>query len=391
MPQLGLYVESRPDRACGMGDSQDSAQGRVASYPLKHADAAQRHGWQGRFRTAARDACPRRTQNDSSAIRRKEPDMENAGNQIVVYQPNETIRLDVRLENDTVWLNRQQMAQLFGRDVKTIGKHIANALKEELSGCPQLLEIAPDQNQVVAKFATTALDGKTYQVEYYSLDMILSVGYRVKSIQGVAFRRWANTVLKEYLLRGYAVNARMNQLEDKMDRRLSLHDNRIAVLERKVDFFVQTKEPPLQGIFYQNRFWDAKSLLVRLIRRARKELMVIDAYPGPATLDILSKRGRGVAIELVTHSNRDLEESDFEAFGAQCGRFTKTLCGICHDRFIVIDRNELFWTGASLKDAGRLVFAVARMGAELIPGLVAAIRNAASESVAYPTAKKKGA
>ena len=126
-------------------------------------------------------------------------------NQIIVYQPNETVRLDVRLENETVWLNRHQMAQLFGRDVKTIGKHIANAMKEELS---DWATTAPHHNEaslaVVAKFATTAVDGKTYQVEYYNLDVILSVGYRVKSPQGILFRRWANTVLKEHVGTGPA-------------------------------------------------------------------------------------------------------------------------------------------------------------------------------------------
>ena len=211
-------------------------------------------------------------------------------NQIVVYQPNETVRLDVRLENETVWLNRHQMAQLFDRDVKTIGKHIANALSEELAS-----------NSVVSDFATTAADGKVYQVEYYSLDVILSVGYRVKSAQGILFRRWANTVLKEYLLRGYSFNVRMNQLEDKVDRRLAQHDQAIIDLKEKVDFFVQTKEPPLQSIFYQNKFWDAKSLLIKFIRRAKKELIVIDAYPGVATLDMLAKRGRGVKITLIGH------------------------------------------------------------------------------------------
>ena len=124
---------------------------------------------------------------------------------------------------------------------------------------------------------------------------------------------------------------------------------------------VQTNEPPLQSVFYQNKFWDAKSLVIRFIRRAKKELIVIDAYPGVATLDMLAKRGRGVKIELVTHSNGELEETDFEAFGAQCGKFTKTICGICHDRFIIVDQKEIFWTGASLKDAGRLTFAAAKM------------------------------
>ena len=130
---------------------------------------------------------------------------------------------------------------------------------------------------------------------------------------------------------------------------------------------MSAEDIPLQSIFYQNKFWDAKSLLVKFIRRAKTELIVIDAYPGVATLDMLAKRGRGVKIELVTHSNGELAESDFEAFGAQCGKFTKTICGICHDRFIIVDQKEIFWTGASLKDAGRLTFAAAKMGAEIIP------------------------
>ena len=145
---------------------------------------------------------------------------------------------------------------------------------------------------------------------------------------------------------------------------------------------------PLSQIFYQNQFWDAKSLLIKFIRRAKKELIVIDAYPGVATLDMLAKRGRGVKIELVTHSNGELAESDFEAFGMQCGRFTKTICGICHDRFIIVDQKEIFWTGASLKDAGRLTFAAANMGAEVIPGLLDSIRKATSERREYGKAKK---
>ena len=139
----------------------------------------------------------------------------------------------------------------------------------------------------------------------------------------------------------------------------------------------------LQGIFYQGRYWDAKSLLIKFIRRAKKELIVIDAYVGVATFDMLAKRGRGVKIELVTHSNGELAESDFEAFGKQCGKFTKTICGICHDRFIIVDGKEVFWTGASLKDAGRLTFAAAKMGGEIIPGLLNSIRKAASESKEY--------
>ena len=142
-------------------------------------------------------------------------------------------------------------------------------------------------------------DGKqSYRTMFYNLDAILSVGYRVNSRNATLFRRWSTQVLKTYLLKGYAINARLNQLEDKVDRRLAQHDQAIVDLKEKVDFFVQTKELPLQSIFFQNKFWDAKSLLIKFIRRAKKELIVIDAYPGVATLDMLAKRGRGVKIEL---------------------------------------------------------------------------------------------
>ena len=299
-----------------------------------------------------------------------------AQNQIVVYQPNETVRLDVRLENETVWLTQLKIAELFGVQKAAISKHVKNIFA---SG-----ELVRDAT--VSKLETVQTEGGRTVVriqEFFNLDVIIAVGYRVNSRRATQFRIWATKVLKEYLLRGYSVNARLNQLEDAMHRNLAKHDDRIATLEQKVDFFVQTKEPPLQSIFYQNKFWDAKSLLIKFIRRAKKELIVIDAYPGVATLDMLAKRGRGVKIELVTHSNGELEESDFEAFGAQCGKFTKTICGICHDRFIIVDQKEIFWTGASLKDAGRLTFAAAKMGAEIIPGLLESIRKATSDRKEY--------
>ena len=322
-------------------------------------------------------------------------------NEIVVYQPDDTTRLSVRFDGETVWLSQEQMIELFQRDRSVISRHIANAFKEgevDKENCLHILQ--------------TNAKGRPEVI--YNLEVVTSVGYRVKSLRGVMFRRWATRVLKEYLLRGYSVNARMNQLEDKMDRHLAQHDRAIVDLKEKVDFFVHTKEPPLQSIFYQNQFWDAKSLLIKFIRRAKKELIVIDAYPGVATLDMLAKRGRGVKIELVTHSNGELEESDFEAFGAQCGKFTKTICGICHDRFIIVDQKEIFWKmrrrnahafrrgdsakaepegrtsvrGASLKDAGRLTFAAAKMGAEVIPGLLASIRKATAERWEYGKGKK---
>ena len=160
-------------------------------------------------------------------------------NEIIIYQADElSARLEVRIEEETVWLNRQQLSILFGRDVKTIGKHITNVLKEELNGF-----------SVVAKFATTASDGKVYQVEYYNLDMIISIGYRVKSQRGIQFRIWANKVLKDYLLKGYAVNKRMDRIE-----------NDVLYLKEKVNEFdlqIKTNLPPNEGIFFNGQVFDA--------------------------------------------------------------------------------------------------------------------------------------
>ena len=185
-------------------------------------------------------------------------EMSASENQIVVYQPNETVRLDVRLENETVWLTQEQIANLFGTKRPAITKHLANIYKSgelEREGTCSILEHMGNDGR------------QSYRTMFYNLDAILSVGYRVNSRNATLFRRWATQVLKSYLLRGYAVNQRLNQLEDKMDRRLAKHDDDIAELKDKVDFFVQTKEPPLQGIFYQNSYWDAKSLLIKFIRR----------------------------------------------------------------------------------------------------------------------------
>ena len=190
-------------------------------------------------------------------------------NEIVVYEPDETIRLDVRLDDDTVWLTQNQMTDLFQRDRTVITRHINNVFSEgELDGRSNV------------HFLHIPFSDKPVKV--YSLNVIISVGYRVKSIRGTQFRIWATNVLREYLLRGYVVNTRLAQLEDKVDRRLAKTEADVTDLKEKVDFFVQTKEPPLQSIFYQNKFWDAKSLLIKFIRRAKKELIVIDAYPGVA-------------------------------------------------------------------------------------------------------------
>ena len=289
-------------------------------------------------------------------------------NQIVVYQPNETVRLDVRLENETVWLTQDQMSMLFGRDQSVIARHIGNIFKEgEL-----------DKNVVYAKFAYTtrhgAMPGKTQTTEagFYNLDVVLSVGYRVKSVQGTRFRQWATSVLKEYLLRGYSVNLRMNQLEDTMHRNLAKHDDRIAALEHKVDFFVQTQTPPLQGVFYEGQLWDACSLVEKLIGRAKKTILLIDSWVGPGTLDMLAKKRNGVAVEVVASPRGNkLAATDIAKFNAQYGGLSVKTSTAFHDRFLIIDDKELYLIGASLKDLGRKCFGFTKMDSGEVSGIKA--------------------
>ena len=314
-------------------------------------------------------------------------------NQIVVYHPNETVRLDVRLENETVWLNRHQMAQLFGRDVKTVGKHVANALKEELSdlvatehshGETSLSVVAKSATTrkgnvfpTVAKFATVQNEGGRQivrQVEYYNLDVILSVGYRVKSPQGILFRRWANAVLKEYLLRGYSINARLNQLEDKMDRRLAKHDQQIVELTEKVDFFVQTSQPPVRGVFYNGQVFDAHVFAAKFILSAKKSILLIDSWVDVMTLELLAKKAKGVTVEIVTsRRGNKISTSDAAKFNTQHGGLTITVSKNFHDRFLVVDDKTLYLVGASLKDLGWKCFAFTELSASEIPNLRARI------------------
>ena len=269
--------------------------------------------------------------------------------EIILYQPDSSIRLEVRMEEDTVWLNRQQMAILFDRDVKTIGKHINNALKEELSDYP-----------VVAKFATTASDGKTYQVDYYNLDVILSVGYRVKSKRGIEFRRWANSILKEYLLRGYNINHHLQQVEQRIDRQLQEHSEQIHSLQDKVDFFVRTALPPVEGVFYDGQIFDAYAFVADLIRSARKRIVLIDNYVDDSVLLTLAKRKEGVSAEIVTKHVSETLKLDLERHNRQYPPIAIREYDRYHDRFLIID-DTVYHLGASLKDLGKKLFAFSRM------------------------------
>ena len=288
-------------------------------------------------------------------------------NQIVVYQPNETVRLDVRLENETVWLTQAQMATLFGCSTDNIGLHLKNIYSVgELS-----------KGATTEDFSVVRMEGARQVrriVTCYNLDAIISVGYRVNSILGVRFRQWATGILKDYLLRGYSVNSRLNQLEDSMHRNLSKHDDRISALEQKVDFFVQTREPPLQGVFYEGQLWDACSLVEKLIGRAKKTILLIDSWVGPGTLDMLAKKRKGVNVEVVTSPRGNkLAASDITKFNAQYGGLSVKTSMAFHDCFLIIDDKELYLIGASLKDLGKKCFGFTSLDKSNIPDILAKI------------------
>ena len=285
------------------------------------------------------------------------------GNQgeIILYQPDEEIKLNVRLENETVWLSIDEMSYLFGRDISVIGKHIRNIFKEG--------ELIKDS--VWAKFAYTASDGKTYQVDYYNLDVIISVGYRVKSQRGTQFRQWANKVLKEYLLKGYSINQRINQLENKMDSWLTAHDRQLEELTNKVDFFVRTSLPPVEGIFFNGQIFDAYKFASDLIKSARQSLVLIDNYVDENVLLMLSKRQPGVTATIYTQRITPQFRLDLDRHNDQYPPVDVRTCKLSHDRFLIVD-DAVYHIGASLKDLGKKWFAFSKLSlpTEMITNLL---------------------
>lgn len=260
--------------------------------------------------------------------------------EIVVYQPDEITRLEVRLKDETVWLNRQQLAVLFERDVKTIGKHINNALREELSNL-----------RVVANFATTAADGKTYIVEYYNLEMILSIGYRVKSQRGIYFRRWTNSVLKEYLLKRNSTDVRFSVIEDKLNEHRQILDQH----SQKIDFFIHTSLPPVQGIFFDGQVYDAYVFVAGLVKKAARRIVLIDNYVDETVLTLLDKREAGVKAAIYTGRISQKLQLDIDRHNAQYPPIDVRTFTKAHDRFLIID-DAVYLVGASIKDLGKKWF-----------------------------------
>lgn len=288
--------------------------------------------------------------------------MEKTENEIILYQPNETMKLDVRVQQETVWLTQQQIAQLFGVKQPAISKHLKNIFDSgEL-----------DENSVHSILEYTAADGKSYQTKFYNLDAILSVGYRVNSRNATLFRQWANKVLKEYLLRGYSINQRLMLMEDRIDRRLSEHDHQLSQLTEKVDLFVRSSLQPKEGIFFDGQIFDAYAFVADLIRKAKKRIVVIDSYIDDSVLVQLSKRNPGVTVDIYDGKISQQLRQDVARHNAQYPGVTLHAYNKAHDRFLIIDE-EVYHIGHSLKDLGKKLFAFSKMdvmtGTELLSKL----------------------
>lgn len=275
-----------------------------------------------------------------------EPESEN---EIIIYQPDETLKLDVRVEADTVWLTQAQMAELFQATKQNVSLHISNIFKEgELEASSTVKEYLTVQNEGKRKVKRV--------ISYYNLDIIISVGYRVKSLRGTQFRQWANKILKSYLLRGYSINQRLIEISDRLDRRLLDQDGKIAQIRKDVDFFVRTAIPPHEGILFEGQIFDAYYITSQLIRKAAKRIVLIDNYIDETVFIQLDKRNPGVTAIIYTHTISRQLRLDQQRHNSQYEPIDIQTYRRAHDRFLIIDE-EIYHLGASLKDLGKKLFA----------------------------------
>ena len=261
--------------------------------------------------------------------------------EIVVYQPDEITRLEVKIENESVWLTQEQIAILFGVKRPAITKHIRNIFDtNEL-----------EANSVCSILERTASDGKTYMTQFYNLDMILSVGYRVNSKNAVLFRRWASSILKEHLLKGYSISNRFSILEKELKEHRQILDSH----EKKIDFFIQSSLPPKQGVFFDGQIYDAYSFVAELVRKAARRIVLIDNYIDDTVLTMLSKRADGVEATIYTGKISKQLQLDIDKHNAQYPPITVRTFSKAHDRFLIIDQT-VYLIGASIKDLGKKWF-----------------------------------
>ena len=282
-------------------------------------------------------------------------------NEIILYIPNEFAEhIEVRIYDETVWLSQQQMASLFNQTKQNISLHINNCFREaEL-----------DKGATVKEYLTVQKEGNRTikrKIDYYNLDVIISVGYRVKSKQGTQFRIWATRVLKDYLLRGYSINNRMNRLEDNFE---SLK-NKV----NQIDLQINTHLIPTQGVFFDGQVFDAYELASRIIRSAKESIVLIDNYIDETTLTHLTKKNQGVKVLLLTKDISKQLNLDIQKANTQYGHFEAKAFALSHDRFLIIDGKEVYHLGASLKDLGKKWFAFSKMEARSVGGIMNEIKE----------------
>ena len=283
-------------------------------------------------------------------------------NEIVLYRPNELAEhIEVRIDDDTVWLNQAQIADLFGTRRQAITKHLKNIFEsgelEEEVVC-SILELTTIHGAIADKT-------QTKMVKYYNLDAILSVGYRVNSINATIFRKWANRVLREYLLRGYVVNSRITTIEDDV-RELKHKVN-------EIDLQINTHQIPTQGVFYKGDVFDAYDFTSKLIRSAKKSIVLIDNFIDERTITQLTKKTKNVRVIILTKDITPEITLDVQKANAQYGNFEVKHFTGCHDRFLIIDETEIYHIGASLKDLGRRLFAFTKMNKSSVDGIMKTI------------------
>ena len=282
--------------------------------------------------------------------------------EVVMYQPDETIRLEVRVEDETVWLSQAQMADLFGTKRQAITKHLLNIYEcEELkkqATCSILELVRKEGNRMVKR-----------KVEFYNLDAIISVGFRVNTKRGIEFRQWANNVLKQFLIKGYIVNQRIAELE----RTVSKQGAQIDDLKNKVEFFVRSSLPPVEGIFYDGQIFDAYAHIVNLIKQAKHSIVLVDNYVNVDTLTMLSNRAQDVTASIFTRQLNQQQQLDLQRHNQQYAPITINTCQHNHDRFLIID-DVVYLFGASLKDAGKKLFAYIKMQETSAQELLSMIR-----------------
>ena len=280
--------------------------------------------------------------------------MEVIKDEVVVYQPDDKVRIEVRLNDDMIWISQPQMVQLFQSSKANISEHIKNIFQQN--------EL--DENSTVRKIRTLQKEGnrEVYRnISYYNLDVIISVGFRVNTKVGIHFRQWANNILKNNLLKGYSINQRIDYIENKLEQKLNDHDVQLGKINEQINYFVQKSIPPIQGVFYDGEIFDAYNFVTQLIKNANKSIVVIDNYVDESVLTMLDKRKNGVTAIIYTDKINKQLQLDIKLHNSQYPTIDVFTIKNCHDRFIIIDDEEVFLIGASLKDLGKKLFAFSKL------------------------------